>query len=150
MKTQTMVKITDGISYLFVALFVYTGSSKLMNLTAFEKVLSRSPLIAGFSEVLAWSVPVVEILISLLLIIPITKKLGLLAALGLMILFSGYLGYMILSMTDQELPCSCGGVLSLFSWQQHVWFNLGFIVLGFIGLVLYRKRNYASDTGRRL
>lgn len=150
MKTHTMIKITDGISYLFVALFVYTASSKLMNLTAFEKVLSRSPLIAGFSEVLAWSVPIVEILIALLLIIPITKKLGLWTALGLMILFSGYLGYIILSMTDQELPCSCGGVVSLLSWHQHVWFNLGFIVLGFIGLVQHRKRNYASDTGRRL
>ena len=150
MKTQMITKITDGISYLFVALLVYTASSKLMTLTAFEKVLSRSPLLAGFSELLAWAVPIVEILIALLLIIPFTKRMGLFAALGLMLVFTGYLGYMILSMTDQELPCSCGGVVSLLSWQQHIWFNLGFIGLALIGLLGYRKRNYASDTGRRL
>lgn len=150
MKAQTMTKITEGISYLFVALFVYTASSKLMNLTAFDKVLSRSPLIAHFNELVAWVIPLIEILIAVLLIIPLTKRMGLYAALGLMVIFTGYLGYMILSMTSQELPCSCGGVISLLSWQQHVWFNLGFIGLGIIGLILYRKGNYSSDTGKGL
>lgn len=150
MKAQTMTKITEGISYLFVALFVYTASSKRMNLTAFDKVLSRSPLIAHFNELVAWVIPLIEILIAVLLIIPLTKRMGLYAALGLMVIFTGYLGYMILSMTSQELPCSCGGVISLLSWQQHVWFNLGFIGLGIIGLILYRKGNYSSDTGKGL
>ncbi|WGQ10437.1 MauE/DoxX family redox-associated membrane protein [Pedobacter gandavensis] len=149
MKAQMMIKITEGIGYLFVALFVYTASSKLMNLTAFEKVLSRSPLIADFNELFAWIIPLIEILIAVLLIIPLTKRMGLYAALGLMVIFTGYLGYMVLSMAGQDLPCSCGGVISFLSWQQHVWFNLVFIGLGIIGLIGHKRRNYACDTGRR-
>lgn len=140
MKTQMNIKILDWITYLFIALFIYTAASKLMTLSAFEKVLSKVPLIGNFSHFIAWTVPVLELVIGALLIIPFTKKLGLYAALGLMLVFTAYLGYMFLSMPAEDLPCSCGGVVSLLSWQQHIWFNLGFVGLGITGLILYKKQ----------
>ncbi|WP_316747592.1 MauE/DoxX family redox-associated membrane protein [Pedobacter gandavensis] len=140
MKTQMNIKILDWITYLFIALFFYTAASKLMTLSAFEKVLSKVPLIGSFSHLMAWTIPIIELVIGVLLIIPFTKRMGLYAALGLMVMFTVYLGYMILSMSAEDLPCSCGGVVSLLSWQQHIWFNLSFVGLAITGLILYKEQ----------
>lgn len=129
--------IVDVIIYLFVALFVYTAESKFMTMKSFESILSRSPLTAPFSIIIAWAVPIIEILISILLLIPNCKKLGLIFSLTLMSLFTVFLTYGIVS--GSKLPCHCGGLISSMTWQQHIWLNIGFIILAIIGLKLYKK-----------
>lgn len=129
--------ITDIAIYLFVILFMYTAASKFLTIKSFASTLAKSPLIGSYSLIVAWAVPIVEILISLLLIIPQIKKWGLYAALSLMSVFTLYLMYMVFS--GSELPCHCGGVISQMTWQQHIWFNLGFIALAITGLAMNRK-----------
>lgn len=124
--------VTDLIVYAFLILFMYTAANKLLTIKSFASTLAKSPLIGGFNLILAWSIPIVEILIALLLVLDSKRKWSLTAALSLMIVFTVYLSYMVLS--GSKLPCHCGGVISSMTWQQHIWFNLGFVVLGFIGL----------------
>lgn len=127
----------DVIVYLFVLLFVYTAASKLMEIDNFKRVLIHYPLIGSWNKELAYLVPAIELTVSLLLIVPITRKIGLWCAFVLMVSFLGYIIYMLVSAS--ELPCSCGGVISKLSWQQHVWFNSIFVLLSFMGIRLSRK-----------
>lgn len=129
--------IADVTIYLFIALFVYTAYSKFKTIEDFKIILGRSPLIGSFNVFVAWTVPIVEIIIVTFLLIPLTKRLGLFASLATMIGFTTFLIYGILS--GSKLPCHCGGVISSLSWQEHIWFNIGFIILAIIGLKLYKK-----------
>jgi hypothetical protein len=129
--------IVDVVVYLFIILFMYTAANKLLTVKSFASTLAKSPLIGSLNIIVAWAIPIIEIGISLLLIIPSIRKTGLRASLFLMILFTLYLMYMVFS--GSTLPCHCGGVISEMSWQQHIWFNLGFVALAIIGLVANKK-----------
>jgi putative oxidoreductase len=125
-------------SSLLILLYSYTAISKLIGYEVFEANLSRSPLMGPGANTIAWLLPAAELIVVLLLFFETTRKAGLYASLFLLVLFTSYLLYMILFVDD--LPCSCGGVLSKMSWQQHTWFNLFFIVLNVLALVLYKKQ----------
>jgi hypothetical protein len=129
--------IVDVIVYLFLLMFVYTAYSKFTTMKGFIKVLSLSPLTGNYSAVIGWGIPLIEAILSILLIIPFTKKIGLLTSLFLMISFTVFLIYGVLS--GINLPCHCGGVISYMSWEQHIWFNISFIILAIIALKLYKK-----------
>lgn len=106
---------------LLTALFGYTAFQKLLDYDRFRAVLSASPLIATGAGALAPALIAVELVVTLLLIFPRTRLLGLAASLVLLVLFTSYLGYMMLYST--QLPCSCGGVIASLSWQGHLLFN---------------------------
>ncbi len=130
--------VIDVIAALFILLFVYTALSKITNITQFESVLNRSPLIENKAPLVAWGLPMIEFFVAGLLFIPSTRKLGLYSSLVLMILFTSYIGYMMVFVPT--LPCSCGGVLSMMSWKQHLIFNLAFTILAFVSIILGRKK----------
>lgn len=129
--------IAEIIGGLFILLFLYTALSKLSEIALFRLVLRSSPLISGYANLVSILIPASEILVSLLLFIPGTRRRGLCAAFLLMLIFTLYLAYMV-SFTRQ-LPCSCGGVISRLSWKQHLVFNIAFTVLAFAGIRLSRE-----------
>ena len=135
---KTRAMITDLAIYVFVVLFMYTAASKLLTIKSFASTLAKSPLIGSYNLIVAWAIPIIEIAISILLIIPQVKKWGLYASFFLMVTFTVYLMYMVFS--GSKLPCHCGGVISEMTWQQHIWFNLGFVALAITGLVLNHKK----------
>ena len=124
--------IKDIICALFVFLFVYTAITKFAEYDSFNVTLQQSPLVAGQSAVIAWLLPTIELTIAGLLLIPATKKTGLAASLVIMVVFTGYICYMILF--TPKLPCSCGGVIKYMSWKVHLVFNLVWILLALTGL----------------
>lgn len=123
---------------MFIFLFVYTALSKFIGFTAFKSVLSHSPLIKDKNEILAWGLPISELVASSLLFFPKTKLAGLYLSFALMIVFTIYIAYMVIFTPD--LPCSCGGVLKQMTWRQHLVFNLFFTALASIGIWLARKK----------
>ena len=127
-------------SSVLILLYSYTAMSKLIGYEVFEANLSRSPLMGPGANTIAWVLPAAELIVVLLLFFEATRKTGLYASLFLLVLFTSYLLYMILFVAD--LPCSCGGVLSKMSWQQHIWFNLFFIVVNGLALVLHKKQRH--------
>jgi hypothetical protein len=130
--------IIEIISSLLIVLFVYTALSKLLDYTSFREVLSKSPLIGGKAAAIALALPIIEGLVSALLFVPRTRLWGFYSSAALISVFTLYLAYMI-NFTP-KLPCSCGGVLKQMNWNQHLVFNIFFLVLSVTGLVLERKR----------
>lgn len=139
MSDRTRRVLVDIICYLFVLLFLYAATSKLMDYQKFQLQISKSPIITDFAGILAWGVPGLEIVISIMLLINRTVMLGLYAAFTLMLLFTFYI-YAILNYSD-IIPCSCGGVLQRMTWDQHLIFNIVFVILGLVGIILQTKIN---------
>lgn len=129
--------IVEIIAALLILLFVYTGITKLADQNSFRSVISRFLLIGQWSTFLSWALPIIELLAALLLFIPKTKKLGLWISLGLMVVFTGYIAYMLLF--SDHLPCSCGGVLQQLTWLQHLEFNIIFTLLSALSIWFYTK-----------
>ena len=138
MKAGTKEILTDLIVYLFIVLFMYTAASKILTIDKFASTLAKSPLIGSYHVIVAWAIPILEIAISLVLIVSSFRKWGLFASLVLMSVFTLYLLYMVFS--GNKLPCHCGGVISTMTWQQHIWFNLGFVAFAVAGLALTKKK----------
>lgn len=129
--------IINFISFLLIFLFVYTASSKLMDMHAFRAVLAAMPGIKAFAGFIAVAIPLAELLTAMLLVMPVTRKTGLFCSALLLLLFTFFLLYML--MTADHLPCSCGGVISSMSWQQHIAFNLFFTALSVIAFYYLQK-----------
>lgn len=129
--SQFMVQLVIS---LYVLLFIYAATSKLLDYDTFLLQMSKSPLITDFAWLLVWLVPGLEILIVILLLIPRTVKAGLYSALVLMMFFTVYI-FCILNYS-QEIPCSCGGVLEVMSWDTHLLFNGVFILLAMAAIFL--------------
>lgn len=129
--------ITGIISALFIILFIYTGLNKLMDLSEFRLQMERSPFIGQLAGFIAISLPVGEMLIALALIMNRFRLLGLYLSLFLMALFTGYIWLML--QYAQDLPCTCGGVISKMSWKDHLIFNGAFTLLAIVGILLQGK-----------
>lgn len=132
-KTKEMKpRISQAAAAWFILLFVYTGVTKLLSLASFQKVLSDSSLLRHFSVFVSWSLPLAELVVAALLLFPATRKAGLYVSLVLVLLFTAYIGWMLLY--APHLPCSCGGVISALNWKQHFFFNLFCIALAIAGI----------------
>ncbi|MBO9201401.1 MULTISPECIES: MauE/DoxX family redox-associated membrane protein [Niastella] len=129
--------IVEIISLLFMILFLYTGVSKLMEYSVFKEQIADSPVLSPIAPFIAWALPLTEFLVTLLLIIPRWRLPGLYASLALMIAFTGYVGAIMVF--DKELPCSCGGIISLLSWRDHLILNSLLVLLAYIGVRLQRQ-----------
>src|SRR5690606_4268444 len=134
LRRHTRNWIVEIISYLFVLLFVYAAVSKLLDFENFQVQLGQSPLLSAFAGIISWVVPLLELVIAFLLMIPRLRKMGLYAAFTLMVMFTAYI--IIILNFSSFVPCSCGGVLEQLGWTEHLIFNLFFVLLAVIGIVL--------------
>lgn len=144
LKPSTKFKnfIIETICLLYVVLFVYAATSKLIDFENFKVQLGQSPLLTAFADYVAIIVPATEFLITAMLVIPRWRFYGLLAAFSLMVMFTTYI-IIILNFSD-FIPCSCGGILEKLGWKEHLVFNIGFILLALIALLLHRKKLLTS------
>jgi hypothetical protein len=124
------------IAALLIFLFVYTATSKFLDFNSFKLTLHASPLITDKNILVAWAIPVVELITAALLLIPRTRLFGLYSSLGIMTVFTLYLGYMLLFTPNR--PCVCGGVIKTMSWDQHIVFNCFFILLSLIAIRFHK------------
>lgn len=129
----------EPIAVLLIILFVYTASSKLLDIAAFRKQMLNQPLPDVLKQNLVWLVPVFEITTSVFLIIKSARLYGFLIAFLLMLAFTVYVG-LILANTFAYIPCSCGGILNTLSWKAHLIFNIVFTLLALAGVIIERKR----------
>ena len=135
---RTFRIVGEIIACSFIFLFVYAATSKLGEYEKFKIQIGQSPLIEKFSWLFSWLVPGMEFAVVLLLIFRRTRLLGTYAFTSMMILFSGYIAY-VLSYSSY-VPCSCGGILEKFDWTEHLIFNIGFVVLGLCSVIVSEYR----------
>ncbi|WP_368501890.1 MauE/DoxX family redox-associated membrane protein [Flavitalea sp. BT771] len=141
MKKKLFIDIVSG---LCIILFLYTGMSKILDIHHFRWALSRSPLIGQYYAILGYTIPPIEVIISLLLLIsffkdaPRLQKWGLYGSAVLMSIFTVYITYMVELRTDR--PCTCGGIISQMNWHQHMYFNTLFTILVFAAIWLNNRQ----------
>ena len=143
MKQYTTIKI---ICTLLVFLFVYAAVSKLANWSTFVSDMNNQPFPAFAKPVLVWAVPLTELAIAGLLVFDTTRVIGLYASLLLMIAFTFYTG-MVLLHFFAYVPCSCGGIIKNFSWEQHLVFNGFFVLIAITGILKYplKPQHYKTE-----
>jgi uncharacterized membrane protein YphA (DoxX/SURF4 family) len=129
--------IIEIITVLNIILFLYTGIAKLMDYSLFKEQLAASPILEPIAKPVALLLPWIEFAIVLLLVIPRWRLKGLYSSLALMIVFTVYI--IALFSFSKEMPCSCGGIIELLSWKQHLIFNGAFILLNIWAIVMSRK-----------
>src|SRR5689334_18051815 len=82
---------------LLILLFAYTAFSKSFEYKKFSGFIKTLPL--GYNKgaaTIAWLLPTAEFSVVLLLLFPVTRRAGLYGSLILLVVFTFYLGYMIL------------------------------------------------------
>jgi uncharacterized membrane protein YphA (DoxX/SURF4 family) len=137
------INFLDVICVLFAVLFVYASVSKLMAYDEFKAQIGKSPLILHHEWWIAWFIPSLEIVIAALLFIPRLQLIGLYGCFALMFIFSIYIAFMLVF--TPNLPCSCGGVLNKMGWEGHLIFNIGFMLLAVVGIVLWNREKRRED-----
>lgn len=144
--------LLDGLSSLFILLFLYTGISKVMSHRYFVLTMEKTPL-RNYAELLAIAVPAVELVIGAALLIPLfiyrprLRTWGLYGYTILMAIFTGYVWYML--KVWPSLPCTCGGIIQLMNWHQHLYFNAVFTILGVLA-IWFNKRISSLQSNQTL
>ncbi|MDH5033999.1 MauE/DoxX family redox-associated membrane protein [Chryseobacterium cucumeris] len=135
--------IPFAVSIFFVILFCYAAISKILDFENFQVQISASPLLNGFSQFLPYTIIIVEVIIAGLLCYRKTRTAELIGSFILMLIFTGYIA--LLLRTSKNLPCSCGGLLEKMSWNQHLYFNIGCVILSVIALGLNLKYSRPAE-----
>lgn len=131
--------LLECISALLILLFLYTSLSKFMDFHSFTDDMNNQPFSNFWTPFLIWFVPCSELLICGLLLFERTRLYGFYGFLVLMSLFTIYT-ILVLSHFYDYVPCSCGGVIRRLTWPQHLFFNLFFVALSTLGIILQRRK----------
>ena len=136
---STTKNINQIITALLIILFFYTATSKLLDVKEFQRQLANQTL-PGWSKIpLLWIIPVAELLLSLLLIIPTTRTTGFYGSSVLMLLFTGYIGLVLLNVFDR-VPCSCSSLIRNMGFGAHFLFNLFFLTVSIVGIYMSNQQ----------
>jgi hypothetical protein len=138
MKTRAFNLTIEAITAVLLLLWIYTGLNKLIHFDKFSFEAGRSPFLQHIPPLLAALVPLSELLIAALLIFKRSRLTGLYASLFLMTLFTGYVYIMLHYAYD--LPCSCGGIIELLSWEQHLLVNFILTLLTAVAIILLDRQ----------
>lgn len=128
------------VAVLHILLFTYAAVSKLLDFQNFQIQIGQSPLLSAFATPVSYGVPIIEIVLALTLMFANSRLIGLYGSFILMTMFTAYI-FIILNFSS-FIPCSCGGILEDMSWTQHLIFNVAFVVLSGIAIILLSKTKY--------
>ncbi|MDR6783770.1 hypothetical protein ABIE26_002841 [Pedobacter africanus] len=135
MKTSVFYRwFVELICWAFFILYVYAAASKLMAYDKFVVQIGQSVMLTPYAGVLVWLVPFIELVLAVMVQFNRFRLWGLYGSFGLMVMFTGYIVIVLHFMED--VPCSCGGILERLGWEAHLVFNISFMILGIIGIVL--------------
>ncbi|WP_067151536.1 MauE/DoxX family redox-associated membrane protein [Pseudotamlana agarivorans] len=131
--------ITETISIVFVILFVYAAVSKFLDYEKFSIQVSQSPVLTSIGHWIVFLIPTLEIIIAILLALPRLRLLALYASYSLMVMFSTYI--VLILKFSPFIPCACGGILDSMGWTAHLIFNLFFVAIATIGILLLTQKS---------
>lgn len=131
--------IVEIIACAFILLFVYAAVTKLLHYEQFRVQIGQSPMLSPMRGSIAIFVPIGEIAVSVLLALNNLRLFGLYGSFALMALFTAYI--VIVTQFSEHIPCSCGGVLETMSWGEHLIFNIVFLLLAGLAVLLFDVKN---------
>ena len=160
MKTTT--HILSACILLLLALWIPVTLDKFWDLEGFRRTLIRQPFPDSWAGVLYWLLPILEFLCVVLLVSGSihrtrTSKLktaqhliaGFALSSVLMLGFTLFILFGVLGWYEKR-PCGCGSVISGLSWEQHLWFNVVFLLISVVGwwLSFRYPRRFAPFPGQ--
>lgn len=120
-------------------LFLFASVSKWIDFKKFVGDINNQPFPNWITPYLTYSLPPLEVLITLALMFERTRTAGFYASLILMTAFTAYSAAVLLNLFDY-VPCSCGGVIRNLTWSQNLILNLFFVAISLAGILLRRNR----------
>lgn len=128
--------LIKGTSYAMIFVFMYAAVIKGIDAITFKNQMLQSPLLPSYLiPYLVFAVPAIEILASILIIIPKAKATGLLLGYSIMLSFSIYMVSLIVFFQG-NVPCACGGILGKMGYTAHIIFNISLTLLCLISYLL--------------
>ncbi|MVZ63764.1 MauE/DoxX family redox-associated membrane protein [Sphingobacterium humi] len=136
MRTRNI--LVEVIAALLIAMFAYASFMQLLHHHVFTGDINNQVFPNSTTPYLVWLIPMMGLLTAALLISKRTRKAGFYMSAGLLTIYTGYI-ILVLMKAFRYTPCSCAGVVEGFTWWEHFYFNLAFLVLSFAGIGLQRK-----------
>jgi hypothetical protein len=118
-----------------VILWSYASFSKLFDLQEFKHAMMTQVFPQWIGKILIYVVPLAEIAMIVLLLIPSTRLIGMYASLFTMIAFTLYVGGAVFKIYLRS-PCACGGLFSKLGWHKHFKVNIVLSIIALIGVIL--------------
>jgi len=135
---QVKETVVICVRFICMGLFLYTAYAKIIDHDRFLTGLLKVHIINGFAVCISYAVPIIEIIVALLLLIPRTANWGLFLFTAVMFVFTIYITSALI--LEKHLPCNCGGAIEKLSWLQHIWFNLAFISIAIFASWLNKSK----------
>jgi len=123
------------ISTLLILLWTYTGLDKLIRFSESRKAFHNQTFPSELAEVLAYAVPITELLIASLLLFSVSRWWGYLGSILLLTVFTTYVGLIWVG-AFPRVPCNCAGILESLGWAEHFVLNVMGIGMGVAGIRL--------------
>lgn len=133
------------LAVILILLWVYTAGTKLTHFDKFKSELFNQVFSRGFASVLLYLIPTAELIAGLLLLKSPLRLAGFTLSFLLMALFTGYVGLILLGYYDR-VPCSCAGIIQNMGWSAHLIFNILFMAIAIVGIIITYKNRRAVTT----
>lgn len=153
MKFITRHIILYSIQTFLLVFWLYVALDKLWEPSAFRAALLRQPFPDSWADVLYWLLPVGELVLGLLFLVPTRKRfrrilspLPFLLSAFLMLAFTVYIGLGVAGFYAQR-PCGCASVFSGISWAWHLVINIVLLGLSIVGYDLVSSHTPTDSNG---
>lgn len=131
--------LADLATFFFIILFAYSGAAKLTEINTFRQQLASSPFMGSIAGFVTWGLPIGELLLAIALFLPKFRLRALYVTLVLMTIFTGYVITILL--IDDQLTCSCGGIIEDLTPKQHILFNSACVILSLLAILVFRRQH---------
>lgn len=134
------------VTTLLLLLWIPVSIERLSDPRSFINAMLLQPFPSWMGYGLIGLVPLAEAAAIGLLIHPKTNYHGMWLSFVQLLAFTGYTATAVLGAWE-EVPCGCGSVISGMSHEQHLLFNLSFLLVSGRGVYLSKKLKRGSDKG---
>ncbi|MDM8175980.1 hypothetical protein QT327_16765 [Olivibacter sp. 47] len=133
----------EVICVLLIALFGLTAMDKTIRFERFYSELGKSPFLMNYALIVAVGTPLIEAIVAVMLGLDKWRLKALYISMFLMSLFTAYI-YMLVHYS-YFTSCLCSAAIESLSWQQHLIFNIVFLVLTTIGVIIQENKQKKID-----
>ncbi|MBB5637843.1 general stress protein CsbA [Pedobacter cryoconitis] len=123
------------ITGLLILLWAYASFSKIFDMHKFQHALMTQVFPRWVGKILTYVLPLTEIALIVLLLIPQTRLTGMYSSLFLMGVFTLYVGGAVFQIYERY-PCACGGLFARMGWYKHFKVNIILTLIALAGVIL--------------
>ncbi|WP_394332499.1 MauE/DoxX family redox-associated membrane protein [Chryseobacterium kwangjuense] len=133
MRTKNL--IAEIVIFLILLMWAYTFVSKVLDFDTFRRQINGAYLLSSLGSPLPYILQVLHLSLVVLLIKKSWRKIGLITSLSVLLLYTGYLIYIL--KFAPSIPCSCISLYSALNWNDQLLINLAVLLLNIIGLIMF-------------